>query len=391
VGWSLWLAEWVSLAVFPVAFTRYFMFFFPNLDLLSQTIVKAAFVAFLILTNIVGVKSAGRTNDILTVIKITPLIFFSGAGLLFLALNPAKLASNLSPIAPFGFSNFGAALVLIFWAYAGFEISTIPADVIDNPKKTIPRAILLGITIVTVFYLVTNAVLFGVRPWQQLATDTTPLASSISTILAWSPALALAGSTFVAVGALFSIAGSDESGMIGTSRLSYALAADGLFPALFAKKHPRFKTPYIGIIIQAVTALIASLLANLSTLVATSVFLLSFAYLATCGSVFVLERKFHKGIGRFGYAIPSLGVIFSIYMITQCNTLQILVGLGLLLVGIPIYIRFTPKKELAEIKDEITSREFALGKIYRDEENFLAHILRHIKRMYRKRTDKKQT
>jgi amino acid transporter len=391
VGWSLWLAEWVSLAVFPVAFTRYFMFFLPNLNLIEQTFVKAVFVAFLITTNIVGVKAAGRTNDILTAIKITPLIFFSGAGLLFLILNPAKLVSNLSPIAPFGFSNFGAALVLIFWAYAGFEISTIPADEIENPKKTIPRAIFLGITIVTIFYLVTNVVLFGVSPWQDLASDTTPLASSISSILSWSPALALIGGTFVAVGALFSIAGSDESGMIGTSRLSYALAADGLFPALFAKKHPRFKTPYVGIIVQAVTALLASLLADLSTLVATSVFLLSFAYLATSGSVIALDRKFQKDLGVFGYSISVLGIVFSIYLITQCDTLQILAGLGLLSAGIPIYIKYTPKKELAEIKNEITSGEFTLEKIYREEDKFLAHLLRHIKRVYRKKTGRKQT
>jgi len=366
------------------------MFFFPNLDLLSQTIVKAAFVTFLIVTNVFGVKAAGRTNDILTIIKITPLIFFSGAGLIFLAFNPAKVASNLSPLAPFGFSNFGAALVLIFWAYAGFEISTIPADEIYEPKKTIPKAIFLGITFVTIFYLVTNVVLFGVRPWQELASDTVPLASSVKAILAWSPVLALVGGAFVAIGALFSIAGSDESGMIGTSRLSYALAADGLFPAFFAKKHPKFKTPYIGIIVQAVTALLASMLADLSTLVATSVFLLSFAYLATSGSVFFLERKFHKRIGMYGYVISSLGVIFSIYLITQCNIIQILTGLGLLLVGIPIYIKYTPKKELKEIKEEITSRDFILLKVYRDEEKFLAHLLRHTKRGYRKRSGKKQ-
>src|SRR5512136_188229 len=80
VGWSLWLAEWMSLAVFPVAFTQYLMFFLPGLDQISQIVVKALFVVFLIITNVVGVKAAGRTNDLLTIVKLTPLIFFVVVG-----------------------------------------------------------------------------------------------------------------------------------------------------------------------------------------------------------------------------------------------------------------------------------------------------------------------
>jgi amino acid transporter len=80
------------------------------------------------------------------------------------------------------------------------------------------------------------------------------------------PTLALVGGTIVGVGALVSITGSDESGMIGTSRLVYALAADGLFPRIFAKIHPRFKTPYLGTMIQVATALVAAIVGNLSML-----------------------------------------------------------------------------------------------------------------------------
>jgi len=75
-GWSLWLAEWVSLAVFPVAFTRYLMFFLPDLAWIYQTMIEGLFVTFLVATNIVGVKAAGRTNDILTLTKLAPLILF---------------------------------------------------------------------------------------------------------------------------------------------------------------------------------------------------------------------------------------------------------------------------------------------------------------------------
>jgi len=391
VGWSLWLAEWLSLAVFPVAFTQYLMFFTGNLDWFTQALIKTAFVIFLVVTNTIGIKAAGRTNDALTLIKIAPLLFFSAAGLIYICLNPGVAAANLSPFLPADFSGFGTALVLIFWAYAGFEISTIPADEIKNPSATIPRAIVLGITIVTVFYLVTNIVLFGVRPSAQLALDGAPLAAATHAILEPNAMLTLLGTGIVGVGALFSVAGSDESGMIGTSRLGYALAADGLFPSVFAKIHPRFKTPYLGIIIQSVTALVAAIVGSLSLLVASSVFLMSIAYLATSASVFRLrkmnaEPKFRvKG----GLVIAGLGVVFSGYLISLCGLTQIGIGLILLLIGIPIYVKYSPKHEITELKEALLSRDMILRRAYRQEETFLAYLLIHIKRAYRRIKKKK--
>jgi len=393
VGWSLWLAEWMSLAVFPVAFTQYLMFFLPGLDANLQIVVKVAFVLFLIVTNIVGVKAAGRTNDVLTIVKLAPLVFFALAGIAYIVLNTTTSANNFSPFLPLGLGSFGPALVLIFWAYAGFEISTIPAEEIRNPAKTIPKAIIVGIAIVTIFYLVTNIVLFAVRPWTALANDTAPLATATNNILAPTPLLALAGALIVGVGALISVAGSDESGMIGTSRLGYALAADGLFPKAFAKIHPKYKTPYLGIIIQAVTALVASLIGNnLGTLIATSVFFMAVAYTATSISIVTLRKKHSNPQFHLpgGLIIPALGAVFSIYLITQCTPLQIGLGMLLLAIGVPVYIKYTPKKEIAQLKQTLLTQETRLKTAYDQEHLFLAHALRHIKKLYRKAKQKNQ-
>lgn len=283
--------------------------------------------------------------------------------------------------------------MLIFWAYAGFEISTIPAEEIKDPARTIPKAIILGISIVTVFYLTTNFVLFGMRRFDVLRWDTTPLATATTNVLSSMPAFAAVVGAIVGVGALVSVAGSDESGMIGTSRLGYALAADGLFPRIFAKIHPKFKTPYLGIIVQATSALIAAIVGRLDTLIATSVFFMAIAYVATSASIFSLRRKgaeaqFHlKG----GFLIPSLGVIFSIYLITQCAPTQIALGVALLLAGVPMYIKYSPKKEISELKEALVSRESRMKRAYSQEERFLANVLRHIKRLYRKVETEKQT
>jgi APA family basic amino acid/polyamine antiporter len=393
VGWSLWLAEWVSLAVFPGAFVNYLTLFLPGLGLVYQTLIKGLFVLFLIATNIFGVRAAGRTNDVLTLVKLAPLILFAAVGLLFVVVNPAVAASNLSPFAPKGFGNFGLALVLIFWAYAGFEISTIPAEEIKDAKKTIPRAIVVGIAIVTVFYLVTNIVLFAVRSYTLLGSDTAPLAEATLAVLGFSSVLVLVGKAVVGGGALVSVAGSDESGMIGTSRLGYALAADGLFPRAFAKIHPKYKTPYLGIIIQAVTALIAAIFGTLPILMATSVFLLAMAYTATGLSVFWLRRKFPAPQSRWEASslIPILGIIFSLFLIFECGVVQIAIGLLMLLVGIPIYIRYSPKKELTDLKTALIAREAVLERAYKQEDRFLAHVLRHVKRGYRRIRGKEET
>jgi basic amino acid/polyamine antiporter, APA family len=395
VGWSLWLAEWISLAVFPIAFVRYLMFFFPSMDLLTQILIKVAFVAFLALTNIIGVRAAGKINDALTLLKLAPLVFFVIAGIVWIILNPSGVSANFSPLAPFGFASFGSALVLIFWAYAGFEISTIPANDIDEPSKTIPKAVVFGILIVTAFYLTTNLVLFGVRNFNLLANDSAPLAAASSSILSSNAVLALFGGLLVGVGALISVAGSDESGMIGTSRLGYALAADGLFPKVFARVHKKFKTPYASIIIQSVTALIASIVGGLSLLISVSVFFMAVAYLATSASVFPLRKQnpTHPVAHKRNMIIPALGIIFSVFLITQCSLDQIAIGALLLLVGVPIYIKYSPKKELTEAKQAFLANQNILRRIYNQEQNFLAHLLYHIAEIIlriRKRIRKRQ-
>jgi amino acid transporter len=178
--------------------------------------------------------------------------------------------------------------------------------------------------------------------------------------------------------------------MIGTSRLGYALAADGLFPRVFARIHPKFKTPYLAIIIQAVSALVAAAIGQLDTLIATSVFFMAIAYAATGASVFFLRRKGAKTQFnvRGGLLIPILGVAFSIYLIMQCTLWQIVLGVVLLLAGVPIYVKYSPKRELTELKEAFLSREAVVQRLYGQEERFLAHALRHVKRVYRRLTGK---
>ena len=144
-------------------------------------------------TNLVGVKGAGKFNDSLTIAKVTPLILIMCVGGLFLGLHPQMISSRFQPFFGGNLQNVGQVLVIVFWAYAGFELSTLPADEIQDPKKTIPRALTVGMLIAALIYMVTNFVVIGVVDRTTLASSQAPLVVAASNILSFSPALAWIG------------------------------------------------------------------------------------------------------------------------------------------------------------------------------------------------------
>jgi amino acid transporter len=378
VGWALLLAEWFSLAVFPVAFTQYFLSFIPGLSLTAQILLKGVFIGIIFLTNLVGVRMAGKFNDLLTIGKLGPLMLLMGAGLIFIVLQPQVTLARFHPFFIGDPANFGQALVLIFWAYAGFELSTLPADEIQDARRTIPRAIAAGMFIVIVFYLTTNFVIIANVNQQALASSPAPLTVAAANIFSVMPGLAILGSLTIAAGALISIMGADESGTIGTSRLAFAMSIDGLLPRAFSRLHSSFHTPYIGLAVLCSTAFLASVIGTLSDLINSSVFLLSFTYLATGIASILLERKYRTGLGRLGIVVPMLTIVFSALLMTQVSLQQIAISFVLLGLGVPLYAFFSPKSELAELKVEFLSTEAILVRAYHQGDTFLAHALRHL-------------
>ncbi len=377
VGWGLLLAEWFSLAVFPVAFTQYFVSLVPGIDALGQAALKAVFIAIVLGTNLVGVKAAGRVNDGLTIAKLTPLVLIVVGGLAFLGLRTSAFVSNLSPFMTGGLSAFGSALVLIFWAYAGFELSTLPTDNVQDPQRTIPRAIVSGMLIVIAFYFVTNFVVVGAVSEGVLSASTSPLLDAARAMFA-SPASLTAGIVLVvAVGALLSITGADESGTVGTSQLAYAMAIDGLLPKAFRETHSQYKTPYLGLIILCGAAYVVSLIGGLAELIDSSVFLLAFAYLMTCVSALVLEKQ-HADVAnrlRGRRLVPILGAACSVVLLVLVSPAVILISLVLLGVGVPVYTFFSPKKESEELRAAFLSAEAISERAYRQGRRFLAYPL----------------
>jgi APA family basic amino acid/polyamine antiporter len=380
VGWGLLLAEWLSLAVFPVAFTQYFLALVPGIAELGKALLKAVFIAIILLTNLVGIKTAGRVNDALTIAKLTPLFLIVVGGIAFLGLQPGTFGSNLTPFVTGDLYAFGRALVLIFWAYAGFELSTLPTDEVNQPARTIPRAIVVGMLIVIAFYLFTNFVVIGSLGGGALGGSTSPLIDAAHAMFSAPVLLTNAVIIIVGVGALLSITGADESGTVGTSRLAYAMSIDGLLPEVFSRSHSKFNTPYIGLTILCVTAYVASLLGGLTDLISSAVFLLALVYFATCISTIILERK-HPGVSRGLKArriIPVAGAFFSLVLMGLVNPVLIGISLILLGIGVPVYVFFSPRHELEDLKAAYLSAEAISRRAYAQGGRFLAYPLRKI-------------
>jgi amino acid transporter len=381
VGWSLLLAEWFSLAVFPVAFAQYFVALIPGLDALAQLLLKALFIIIILFTNLLGVKAAGRINDGLTLAKLGPLLLIIIGGIVLIVAQPSIVLGNFTPFSTGGTAALGQALVLIFWAYAGFELSTLPADQVEKPERTIPKSIVLGMLIVIAFYLLTNFVVIGLVSQATLSSSASPLIDATSAIFGGSGTLAAIAIVFVGVGALISITGADESGTIGSSRLAYAMSLDGLLPKAFHWTRGPSNTPYLGLIILCITAFVASAFGGISALINSSVFLLAFTYLATCISAIRLQAKHNdvsrKLIGR--RIIPMVGALFSIVLLLLVDPVQIAISLGLLAVGVPIYVFFSPKEELVVAKAAFLSKEARLRRACHQAKTFLGMPIHKIK------------
>jgi amino acid transporter len=368
-GWSMCIAELVALPVFAIVFTSYLQFFIP-LSGPGQLLVKILFVSAITGVNLLGVKEAGRVNDVLTITKLAPLVLIILFALGSFVLNP-NLLGNYTPFTPLGVGvdNFSTAFVLIFWAYAGFELGSLPASEVVDPKKNIPRAVISGMAIVTVFYVMVGSVVFGVVKWDVLAKSPIPL------MLVSAALLGTVGAVITGFGALASVSGTDETEVLGTARLIYAISADGLFPKQFSRVHSRFQTPYVAIILEGVIALGLSLFSGVRDLISFAVFNLAICYLLVSLSLAVLRKKSEHGL--HGQSIlPWLGVGVSLYLLFATSLSDKIVGSILVLLGIPIYAFFARRRGAHDKKMHIISEGVVLARGLEKQNRFLANIIR---------------
>lgn len=222
----LWVGYVFALALYAKAFGGYAMTFLPpDASILWLNIFITLIIFIFTGINFVGAKAVGKSEIFIVVIKVAILFLFVVTGFFF--IDPSKLAFSNLPQTTNIF--FGAAIV--FLAYEGFGLITNTAEEMENPKKTLPRALFLAVIITMVIYVLVSITVLGNLPIGEIIG-----AKDYALAAAAEPFLGKIGFTFIAIAALFSTSSAINATLYGGANVSYTIAKHGELPKVFERK-----------------------------------------------------------------------------------------------------------------------------------------------------------
>ncbi len=305
VGWLMWVTQLGGFAAVTNLFVNYVGWFVPAATSgLPRALIVATLVTGLAIINILGVRRAAVINNILTIGKLLPLALFVMVGLFYIDLDRFALAA-----APSAVAMSGAVLVAVY-AFSGFEVLGVPSGEIRDPARTIPFALLAGLGVVAVIYVGVQVVAIGTLP--ELATSARPLADAADHIFG------RAGATVMVTGALISTLGVSHAILLAAGRMPFAMAERRQLPAAIAAVHPRYRTPWIGLIVSAAGMALFTLATTFTSALTITVGLRVIIYLVTCAALPVLRRRPGQPVAAF--RVPA-GDLVATFSIATCVTL----------------------------------------------------------------------
>lgn len=346
VGFMKYIVQVVAWATMAVGFVTALSAVFPEI---SEGPIRALLIVGLIVVlsviNIIGIDVAKYVNNVATVGKLVPIIVFIAAGIFFIK------GANFQPIIPKDMTTvkFSEAAILIFYAFTGFEAIATASEEMDNPKKNLPIAIAVAIGCVSVIYFLIQFVSIGILG-ASLEGTTTPVVDAMSKFTG------SAGGILVTAGTLVSIGGINVANSIFVPRGCLALGERGMLPPAVKKMSSR-GTPVTAIIISAVLVIPLALSGTFTQLATISVISRFTQYIPTCLSIIVFRRRGMESTFKvpFGYTIPIVASLVSLWLLFNADRFKLVVGLGAMVVIVPIY--FIVKKYNEKHGYEFTDAE----------------------------------
>lgn len=346
-AWAYWIAAWVGNAAIAVAFAGYLGVFWGRVQTTNWLAALVAVAAIWLFTvvNVAGARETGLVQVLTTVLKFVPLALIGLVGLFYLK------GGNFTPFATAhgGFDwHVNAAATLALWAFIGLESATVPAEEVQDPEKTVPRATILGTLATTLLYVVALVAIVGVLSQASLAGSSAPFADAANAI--WGGTfLGLSWGKWIALIAMAATLGALNGWIMLTARVSLAAADDGLFPKRFARVHGERRTPVFGLLVSSV--LVSGLVLygwNQSfaqrftdvVLLATWMTLIAYAYAAAAELVlFFRERELFSWAKLTRDSIvAALAFAYSVWAIWGSGEEWLAKGFMLLLFGIPVFV-----------------------------------------------------
>ena len=312
MAWMLFLGQVAAPAANANLFVIYLGFFWPHArDPLPRTAILTVLVGLLALINVRGVRAGAQVSNFFTAAKLVPLFAVIGLGLFVLHAHPAVPAATIAPVTT---SQWLRAVLLLVFAYGGFETALAPMSEARDPRRDAPFALFSALVVCTIIYALIQWVVVGVLP--DAAHSVRPLAD-VARI-----AVGSFGAGLVAVGALISFYGYLSAKILAMPRVIFALAEQGDFPRAFAAIHKKFHTPYVSILVFAALVWAFALSGEFKWNVTLSAVARLLYYAVCCAALPVLRRK-HPGEARFqlpaGNVFACLAVLMCAILVTQVD------------------------------------------------------------------------
>ena len=339
VGWLFWLARITAFATNCNLLVNYLGF---SNNQFARVLTIILVVLALSSINLVGVKTSARTTNFFTVGKLIPLLVFALVGLFF--INP----QNLTFCAEIDSASFAQTVLVLIYAFTGFEMAVVPSGEMKEPRKNLPFALLTAIAIVAALYILIQIVCIGTLPG--LATSERPLADAASQFLG------TYGAAFIIVGATISISGNLNSLLLSASRIPFAMSEQGELPDALSKTHANYKTPYVSIILTAIVMMIFTIQTSFFTALTISTITRLLVYVATCASLTVFRRRENAPKAEFlaplGMAAAIASLVLIGWLLYNVKFDEVKVSAICASVGLIIYFvySFVKKQPLAETK-----------------------------------------
>jgi len=365
-GWTqTWVAKSASIATLATGFFNYVAFFFPKLMLAFYAVplpigpggqhleiqygqlLGIGLILFLAGVNYLGVRVGGDVQIAVTVLKIALIGALIVAGLTWGQGTFTHFSESI-PANPGGVSGFFAALVAALWAYDGWNNAGMLGSEIQNPQKNLPRALLIGTTLMIAIYLLTNLAYFYVLSGAEVGATPRVAAEAMQKVLGKS------GASIVSVAAMISIFAALNGSILSGSRVPYAMARDGLFFRRMSHINQQFRTPGACIVLLGVVSSIILLSGRYDELATLVIFPSWILYGMTAASVIVLRIK-RPEMNR-PYRVPGYPVVPIFFVLVAIALLYSTllnspresgIGLVLIIAGLPFYFFWNRRRREA--------------------------------------------
>jgi APA family basic amino acid/polyamine antiporter len=336
-GWVLLLViQTGGMAAVTVTFSRYFL----ELTGIHATDWVVAVIALGVLTliNCLGVRAGGTVQSALMVIKIFAIVMLVAAGAVLVRGVHVPWRPLLDqPVSPSLLSIFGAALVPVVFAYGGWQTASFVAGEMKQPRRDLPRALVLGVLGVALLYVSVNYICVRALGVATLAQTTTP-ASAVMRL-----ALGQRGATIIALGIAVSTLGFLSQSVLTAPRVYFAMGEDRVFFRQLAWVHPRTRVPVIAIVAQSVWTVVILLTGRYDQILNYVTSMDALFWALTAGCLFVLRRR-DPTVSAFPmpghpystalFCLACIGIVVNTIYRYPVNTL---IGFAILAAGVPVY------------------------------------------------------